>query len=88
MNGNPPGGPEISVIILNYNGQQWLSRCLESLERQTIFDRIEVIVVDNQSPDGSAEIAAEWARRFSNGRLIQTGANLYFCGGNNRGAEA
>ena len=77
---------KISVIVLNYNGQKWLPRCLESLQAQTIFKEIEVIVVDNQSPDQSGEIAAAWAQRVPNIRLVQTGANLYFCGGNNRGA--
>jgi GT2 family glycosyltransferase len=86
MNSVPASPPKISVIVLNYNGQKWLPRCLESLEQQTIFNEIEVIVVDNQSPDQSAEIAAARAQRVPNIRLLQTGANLYFCGGNNRGA--
>ncbi len=36
----PPGpDPLLSVIILNYNGAPWLQRCLDSLRRQTLFDR-------------------------------------------------
>jgi GT2 family glycosyltransferase len=88
MNNSPPVAPKISVIILNYNGQKWLPRCFESLEAQTIFSEIEVIVVDNQSPDGSSRLAAEWVRRTRRGRLIENETNLFFCGGNNRGAAA
>ena len=57
----------VSVVVLNYNGAQWLRRCLDSLHSQTLFSQIEVIVADNASPDGSellaAEIMAEWAER-------------------------
>ena len=55
----PPSSskPQISAIVLNYNGQQWLPRCFESLEAQTFFSKIETIVVDNNSPDGSAALA-------------------------------
>lgn len=35
---------KISVVILNYNGRQWLPRCFISLERQTIFQDLEVIM--------------------------------------------
>jgi GT2 family glycosyltransferase len=45
--------PLISIVVLNYNGLPWLERCLGSLRRQTIYDRLEVIVADNASPDRS-----------------------------------
>jgi GT2 family glycosyltransferase len=78
--------PKISVIVLNYNGQQWLPRCFESLEAQTIFADIEVIISDNNSMDGSDRLAAEWVAGVGRGRLVQNGANLYYCEGNNKGA--
>ena len=78
--------PWISVVILNYNGERWLNRCLDSLRNQSIFDHIEVIVADNASPDGSAEIAAELMRNWSNGRVVEHGENLGYCEGNNRAA--
>lgn len=78
--------PKISVVILNYNGQQWLARCFESLETQTIFADIEVIVSDNKSADGSDQFAAAWLERTGRGRVVQNGANLYYCGANNNGA--
>src|SRR3954468_18061270 len=79
--------PIISVVILNYNGARWLERCLASLQEQTIFKRIEVIVADNLSTDGSDRLAEKLVRDWSNGRFIQNGENLGFCEGNNRGAK-
>ena len=81
----PP--PRITVVILNYNGARWLDRCLASLRAQTIRDRVEVILADNQSTDGSDRLAEELMRDFPNGRFVQNGANYGFCEGNNRGAR-
>jgi len=50
------------VVILNYNGAKWLERCLASLQEQTIFNRIEVIVADNLSTDGSDRLAEKLVR--------------------------
>jgi len=81
--------PKISVIILNYNGLAWLPRCLDSLAAQTIFRDIEVILTDNNSSDGSVAFANEWlARARARGRVVQNGANLFYCGANNNGAAA
>ena len=82
----PPGQPAISVVILNYNGQKWLERCLESLQAQSIFGRIEVIIADNASTDASDKMASQAMSGWTNGRFLQNGANLGFCEGNNRGA--
>jgi GT2 family glycosyltransferase len=81
----PP--PLISVIVLNYNGAQWLARCFDSLAAQTIFPQVEIIVVDNNSPDGSGRTAAQWVQGLVNGRMLQNKTNLFFCEANNRGAE-
>ncbi len=78
--------PVASVIILNYNGAKWIARCLESLQQQTIFPEIEIIVADNQSSDGSDLQAEQLIANWKNGRFIQHGANLGYCEGNNRAA--
>ena len=44
--------PLVSVIILNYNGRQYLEDCLSSLRNQTFKD-FEAILVDNGSRDES-----------------------------------
>jgi len=79
--------PTVSVIILNYNGARWLERCLASLKAQTILDKLEVIVADNQSSDGSDELAGRLLADFPAGRLLQNGGNLGYCEGNNRPAR-
>ncbi|GAA3444130.1 bifunctional glycosyltransferase/CDP-glycerol:glycerophosphate glycerophosphotransferase [Planomonospora venezuelensis] len=52
--------PLISVIVPIYNVEPYLRACLESLASQTWSD-IEVVMVDDGSPDGSAGIAREYA---------------------------
>jgi GT2 family glycosyltransferase len=79
-----PGRPEISVIVLNWNGASCIESCLQSLEAQTHRD-FEVLVVDNASTDGSRErLEADWAGRVS---LVLLDRNWGYCGGNNRGIE-
>lgn len=73
-------GPELSVLIVNYNSTELLRRCLASLAASTIADRLEVIVVDNASEDfDEAALAAEfpWAK------LLPQSTNTTWTGGNN-----
>ncbi len=64
-----------------------LRSCLESLAGQT-FPNFEVVLVDNGSSDGSAEMAEkEFASRMPL-TVIRSGVNLGFCAGNNRGIAA
>lgn len=85
-----PGGetPDISVIVLNYNGARWLDRCLASLRHQALGPRMEVIVADNLSTDGSDLQAQRLIEEWDTARFIQHGANLGYCEGNNRAAQA
>ena len=50
--------PEVSVIIVNYNGRHLLGELFESLARQT-RPADEVIMVDNASSDGSVDYVRE-----------------------------
>ena len=82
-----PAPIKISVVVLNYNGKAWLPRCYESLENQTLFRQIEVILTDNNSADDSVKFTEEWfARAGAQGLIQQNGANLFYCGANNNGA--
>lgn len=86
---SPPSGrrPLISAIIINFKGKLWLQRCLRSLQNQTIFDQLEIIVSDNASPDQSGRMAAELMEEWPNGRVIQFEQNYGYSEGNNRAAE-
>jgi glycosyltransferase involved in cell wall biosynthesis len=59
---------ELSVIIPVFNGARTLPRCIDALRAQTLpRDRFEIIVADNNSTDGSADIA----RRYHEVKLLQ-----------------
>ena len=72
--------------MVNYNCKKWLGRFFPSIRAQTIFDRLEVILVDNTSTDGSAEICQKEMAAWPNGVFLATGGNYGYGGGCNRGA--
>jgi len=74
-----------SVIIVNFNGKQFLDRCLAAVQQQELGEPFEVILVDNASSDGSV---AAVRQAFPEGRVIAAGRNLGFAGGNNLGMRA
>lgn len=55
--------PKISVVIPVYRAEKYLEKCLETILAQTL-DSIEIIMVDDGSPDESGKIADEYARRY------------------------
>lgn len=79
--------PDLSVVILNYNGKRWLKRCLESLRAQTLLPRLELILADNASQDGSDQLCEELIRDWPGARFVQNGGNYGYCEGNNLGAR-
>jgi len=73
-----------SVIVLSWNGMDYLEDCLNAVLSQDYPD-FEVIVVDNGSTDGSADFVAQ---HFPRVRLICNERNLGFAAGNNVGLRA
>jgi len=61
--------PLISVIVPVYKVEDYLSECVKSILAQTHKD-LEVILVDDGSPDSSPEICDEWARKDSRVKVI------------------
>jgi len=74
---------DVSVLVLNYNGQEFIRPCLDSVLAQECAAK-EVIVVDNASPDGSARIVAA---DFPQVHLLESKQNLGFAGGMNLGIK-
>lgn len=72
-----------SVIIVNYNGMQFVKDCLDSLMKQT-FGNFEIIFVDNNSSDGSLKFVEE-NYSLPKLKIICSDRNLGFSGGNNLG---
>lgn len=75
--------PDVSVIVVNFNGREWLGPCLEAIAAQNLTP-LEVIVVDNASTDGSVAFVRE---RFPSVQLVAVERNSGFAGGNNAGAR-
>jgi GT2 family glycosyltransferase len=75
---------DISVVVVSWNTCDLLRRCLESLESELEGRPHEVVVVDNDSSDGSAAMVA---REFSQMKLIGLSANPGFGSAANRGAQ-
>jgi len=74
---------KIAIIVLNWNGKQFLRECLDSLINQTYIDRA-IYLVDNGSKDGSVEWVAE---NYPEVNLIPLPQNLGFAGGMNEGIK-
>lgn len=54
---------KLSVIVPVYKAEAWLNECVDSLLNQTLKD-LEIILVNDGSPDRSGEIMADYAARF------------------------
>lgn len=82
---------EISVVIVSYNSKQFLRLCLGSVSVAAFRASVgaeaetEILVVDNNSTDGSAAMVAE---SFPGVRLICNGSNRGFAAACNQGIEA
>lgn len=78
--------PIVSVIIVNWNGANYLESCLISLAHQQRC-RLEILVVDNASTDRSSEVVASFQAQFPKLPLtfIQNARNEGFCRANNQG---
>ena len=71
---------DISVVIVGWNAKRYLELCLESLAEAPPRRSMEIIVVDNASSDGTAEMIEA---RFPYVKLIRSSENLGFAKGNN-----
>ncbi|NTW26710.1 MAG: glycosyltransferase family 2 protein [Candidatus Moranbacteria bacterium] len=73
--------PKVFVVILNFNGALTLPACLTSVF-QSDYPNFEIVIVDNDSRDGSFEQAKD---KFSRCHFIKNSENIGFSKGNNVG---
>jgi len=73
---------KVTVVIVNWNGERFLERCLSALLAQTVAPH-EILLVDNASSDASLTIV----QRFPTVRLLAQNENLGFARGNNLAIE-
>ena len=76
-------GPTVDVVIVNYNGGQYVEECLSALAKQNHKPR-QVVVVDNASSDGSAKSIRDGEYPVT---LLELEDNTGFAYANNRGFE-
>jgi GT2 family glycosyltransferase len=75
--------PDVSIVIVTWNGRDYLEPCLTAVAAQEGVDA-ETILVDNGSSDGSAALVRE---RFPWVRIVSLTENRGFAGGNNAGVR-
>jgi len=63
--------PQISVVVCTYNREELLNEALHSLEQQTLNPSLfEVLIINNNSTDGTQKLAEKFAARHMNFRVI------------------
>lgn len=77
----------LSVVIPVYNTEIYLEECLKSIINQT-YSKIEIICVDDCSPDNSAELIKKYAEKDSRIKYIKHSENKFQGGARNTGLHA
>jgi GT2 family glycosyltransferase len=75
--------PDLAIIVVSTNEARWLDNCLRTVFEHAGSARLDVIVVDNASTDGTRELVES---RFPAARIVDS-VNRGFAHGNNRGLE-
>ncbi len=73
---------KVHVIVVTYNGIEWIDKCIGSLKRSVY--PVEIIVIDNGSEDGTLEFIE---KNYPNIDLIRSNKNLGFGAANNIGIK-
>ncbi|MEM7518961.1 MAG: glycosyltransferase family 2 protein [Planctomycetota bacterium] len=76
--------PDLSIVILSWNTKELTRKCIQAVQRDGSKLEREIIVVDNGSHDGSADMVAE---EFPEVLLVRNRDNLLYAEGNNQGAK-
>lgn len=78
-------GVDISVIVPAYNCQDTIKNCLDSILNQTIANRIEIVVINDGSTDGTAQILSEYSDKYPYSISVITQANSGAAKARNKG---
>ena len=76
--------PKIHLIVLNWNDKELSGKCLSSIEKVS-YPNYKVLIVDNNSEDGSVDFFKE---NFSQYDILALESNLKYAGGNNAAVES
>ena len=76
----------VSVLLSIYDVEEYLEECLDSLLRQS-YGNLEIICVNNGSPDGCAAILERYAAEDERIKIVTVRENRKLCGGRNAGLD-
>lgn len=62
----------VSVIVSTYSSEAFIRECLQDLTRQTIIDKMEIVIVDAASPQNERAVVEEFRRQWPNIKYIRT----------------
>ncbi len=63
---------KVTAIVSTYASEGFIKECLDDLVRQTIFDQMEIVIVDSGSPEAEKDIILEYQQRFPNITYLRT----------------
>lgn len=75
---------ELSIIIVNYNGEKYLKNCFDSIYKKCSNINFEIVVIDNNSKDNSVSLIKN---NYKKVKLIESKNNLGFAKGNNEAVK-
>ena len=78
---NPHEAPRVTVAIVTYRSKVELRDCVESVLRSDI--PLKIVIIDNDSQDGTFELARDLERSSRNVIAVQSGRNVGLAAGNN-----
>ena len=79
--------PKVSILMVTYNCEEFIEPCLDSVARNTAWPNYEIILIDNNSTDGTKAIIQKYADGDKRIRLSFSPDNLGFAGANNVAAK-
>lgn len=75
---------ELAVVVIGYNSKKFLKTCFDSIKKQTIFRKLDVIYIDNISHDDSPAFVL---KNYPFVRVFQNHFNFGYSGGANQGID-
>jgi len=64
--------PVVTAIVSTYNSQRFMASCMEDLVAQTIFKKLEILVIDSGSEENERSIVERYQKKFPNIRYVRT----------------
>jgi GT2 family glycosyltransferase len=79
---------KVSVVIVTYNSGQYVPRLFESLQNQTVFNELEVIIMDNGSTDNTVALCRQFSSAWPKAAVIEPlGQNFGYAVSTNTGVK-